>query len=243
MKNKPHIFWGLLFIAAAALILISQFAPENLEVITPMHFVLAVLMVVAIIKSIPNLFWPGIWFPLGGLYLIAVPYSELLSRNRLSVWQVLVVALLASIGFSLLFKRKHKWKSVQGSYHGEQLGHTFSDSEQNLNGQNVYMKTRFGEATRYVKSQDLVSAQIDNSFGESSVYFDEVRLGTGDVEIRLSNSFGELTIYLPKEWNIENDIRYTFASVREIGQRIGGPGPKVRLTGSASFGEIRIIYV
>lgn len=243
MKNKPHIFWGLLFIAAAAVILISQFAPESLEVITPMHFVLAVLMVVAVIKSIPNLFWPGIWFPLGGLYLIAAQYSDLLSRNRLSVWQVLVVALLTSIGFSLLFKRKHKWKSVQGSYQGERLEHVFSDSEQNLNGQNVFIKTRFGEATRYVKSQDLASAEIENSFGESSVYFDEVRLGTGDVEIRVSNSFGELTLYLPKEWNSENDIRYTLASVREIGQRIGGPGPKVRLTGSVSFGEVKIIYV
>ena len=250
MKNR-NIFWGLLFIITAVLIVIDNTMVDGLE-IGVVQILITVFMLCFIIKSITKLFWPGVLFPLAVLYLIYSKYIYVLSLSPLSTWQVLLVALFGSIGLSLVFKKKPKNLDTYSSYGhmGKKLeentsdkNHTFfSESEQDMDGQNVYIKTCFGQATRYIKSRDLQRAEIENSFGESSIYFDEVKLVGGEAQIHVTNRFGELNLYLPKEWSVTNNIYYTLANVKECGKH-SEDGPKVVLSGNTSFGEIKIIYI
>ncbi len=228
MKNK-NIFWGILLILAAVFIVIDNVTGGlGIEV---GDILLSILFIGIMIPSLKNVFWPGVLIALGGLYLIGVKYISVLAAHSLSVWQVFAVVLLGSVGLSLLKPGRPKHKNK------------YSKSEQELNGQHVYIMTRFGEATRYVKSLDLKHAQIENSFGESSVYFDEVKVAQKEIEICISNSFGELNLYLPKEWTVINMLNHTFGEIKICGNSSVEGEVKVTLSGSTSFGEIKIIYI
>ena len=129
MKNR-NIFWGLLFIITAVLIVIDNTMVDGLE-IGVVQILITVFMLCFIIKSITKLFWPGVLFPLAVLYLIYSKYIYVLSLSPLSTWQVLLVALFGSIGLSLVFKKKPKNLDTYSSY-----GHMGKKLEENTSDKN-----------------------------------------------------------------------------------------------------------
>lgn len=234
MKTK-NLFWGLFFILAAVLIVLDNVTVDGLKFGVTQSLI-TICLVVVMMKSIPHCFWPGILYPLGVLYLICSRYIYILSLNPLSVWQVLLIATLGCIGLSFLFPSgKHR--------HGNHRNFPMKSAQDDvLEGEQVYVRNSFGETTRYIKSTNLESANLENQFGELQVYFDEVKRNETSVEICVNNSFGEMILYIPKEWKVENRIGKTLASVAECGTP-GKEGSIVTLTGSVSFGEVRIIYI
>lgn len=230
MKNK-NIFWGMFFVAAAALIVVNQmgyFASVNM-----FGVVLSVFLGCIMISNIVKLSWPGILFPAAFLCII---YAEPLGIEAITPWTVLLAALLGSIGLSMIFRKKPRWQEK----HPEMK---WAENTSSVSGEHIYIKNRFGSSTKYVKSQDFSKAELFCSFGESSIYFDEVQIQGETAEIFVDSSFGETTIYLPKEWHVINNIHFSFADVKEMGNCAHEGIPKVMLSGSASFGDVKIVYI
>lgn len=111
MKAK-NIFWGLFFIAAAALIIINQ-----MGMATNFSFLKAaggVILIAIAIEGCFNRCFGAILFPLA---LIGILFAKELSIESLTPWPILLVALLATIGLTLMFpKRHHKHNKYSNMY-------------------------------------------------------------------------------------------------------------------------------
>jgi predicted membrane protein len=233
MKRK-EVFWGLLLIIAAVLIILNQFG--FFAGISMFELVVTVFLAGIIIKSIQWFNFWGILFPLAFLGII---YADELKITDFTPWPILVTALLLSIGLSLIFKKGHfGW-----TYHSD-AGSSFGSSV--INDQDdkvVNCTTSFGENIKYVNTDQFERANIKCSFGETKVYFDNAKIPSGKADIYLDVSFGEAVLYIPRTWKVVNDIHVFLGDADNRNNNVGAEAPVVTIHGNVSFGDAKIIYV
>ena len=100
MKNK-NFFWGVIFILAAAFVLLS-----NLGYFEDIHItkiIIALLLVYIMLKNIPVREFFGVLLPLA---VILIMYDEELHLTSVSPFPLLAAAVLGSIGLTFLFPKK-----------------------------------------------------------------------------------------------------------------------------------------
>lgn len=247
MKKNKGLFWGLLLVLGAIFVVVGKLG--YFKEVNTVEIVISVLLVCYMIRSIIKVSFSGILFPVAFLCII---YDKQLGLEAITPWTVLFAALLGSIGLSMIFYKKPKRKEITEHSEYWQKGHwqdrwhdhwRHGESEDELSGEYVFSMHRFSGATKYIRSTDLVKAELKNSFGESSYYFDEVITKGDHAEICVDNSFGELNLYLPKEWTVVNEISAWLGEVKEQGSYRGEGAPVVKVKGSVSFGEVKIIYI
>jgi len=232
MKRKD-VFWGLLFILAAVLIIINQFG--FFAGISMFELVATVILGGIVIKSVMKVNFWGILFPLA---VICIIYSEELNIADFTPWPALLTALLCSIGLSLLFNRPSSW-----IYHSH-WDNKFSSNVINEQDDNIInCSASFGESMKYVNSNNFERANIKCSFGEVKVYFDNALIPSGKADIYLEVSFGEAVLYIPKSWNVVNDVHVFLGDMGEKNRNLGTDSPVVTIHGNISFGDANIIYV
>lgn len=115
--------------------------------------------------------------------------------------------------------------------------------DNNVDGERVSVKNSFGTTSKYINSNSLKEAKIDNCFGECKVYFNNVVLENDHAYIRVDNSFGSTNIYLPATWriNVSQDTALGHVEFRGHGSMEAG-APDVELKLDCSFGEIMVIF-
>lgn len=243
MKRR-NIFWGLSLIAIAIFIVVYQMGIISNQ-ISVWSVVLGILFGCALIDGIISLSFGGVFFPLAFLWSL---FGEVLGLPKISIWILLLAALLLTIGFSVIFPKKKKekyWKkhmeSMQQSFdsYGEREIHNGGEESQSV----VSCYNRFGETTKYISTENFVSATLDNQFGEMIVYFDSAKITSDSAEIYVSASFGSVQIFIPKEWRVDNCIRVMMGDVQERNQSRSLGTPVVRLYGNVSFGDLEITYI
>lgn len=243
MNNRRDLFWGVMFIAIAAFILLNQLGLVDIVIGTG-NIVLAIVFLATLIKSITMVSFPGIFISLAFLWII---FDEYINVPHISEVVVIFVAVLFAIGFSMIFpnaKRKftgynEKW----GDYEDFNKEGNHQKVVHDENDERVFCSNRFGASAKYINSRKLKGARIENSFGELKIYFDNAVMEGDSVEVSVSVSFGALELYLPKEWAAFNRVNAFAATVRESNH--GNPDGihSVILIGSVNFGEISVIYV
>lgn len=231
MKRKD-VFWGLLFILAAVLIIVNQFG--FFTGISVFDIAFTVLLVGVIIKSIMYLNFWGILFPIAFLCII---YAEPLNITDFTPWPVLLVALLFSIGLSLLFQ-KQCWGHLV-FHHNNTCSSTRSELDENV----VNCYANFGECIKYIDSTNFERADIKCSFGSVKAYFDNAQIPSGNADIYMDVSFGDCVLFIPKTWKVVNDVNVFLGDMKEHGRIIDSASPTVTLHGNLSFGDAKIIYV
>ncbi len=232
--KKKDVFWGLLFIVAAVLIIVNQFG--IFAGISMFEIVASVILVGIIIKSVQYINFWGILFPLAGICII---YAEELNITDFTPWPALLTALLCSIGLSMIFQRPAFW-----GFHHFPHDHVFSSSVVNEQDDNVVnCSVSFGESMKYVNSDNFERANIKCAFGELKVYFDNAIITSGKADIYLDVSFGEASLFIPKTWKIINDVHVFAGDLGEKNRNIGSDAPVVTIHGNISFGASNIIYV
>jgi len=234
---KRERFWGLLFILAAVLIILNQFG--FFVGISMFEIVATVILVGIIIKSLSHLNYWGIMFPLA---FICIIYAEQWNITRFTPWPALLTALLLSIGLSIMFKSHVHWGCHM--HHHSPHHNSFGSSVINQKDDNVVeCSTSFGECMKYVNSDDFQKANINCSFGEIKVYFDNAVISSGSAEINLSVSFGHAILYIPKSWKIINESHVFLGDMNNSCNYSDENSPVVTIRGSVSFGEAKIVYV
>ena len=234
-KNNSKILWGLFFILAAVYVVVSKIwiMPE----ISVFSVLLTVFFIWLFLNGIRNL---NFWEILFSIAFICILYDDQLGITALTPWTVLGAALLGSIGLSLIFKKKGGYRpSVSFEYDSD--GN--SDENEKYIGENIRIDNNFGTAIKYVNSDNFCMADIDNSFGSLTVYFDNAIIQSGNAKIKVDNSFGEVNLYIPKEWKTDNNIGQTFGNVKTHGMCEGSSNNTIKLKGETCFGEINIYYI
>ena len=208
-KNSGKILWGLFFILAAVYVVVSKLwiMPE----VSVFSILLTVFFIWLFLNGIRNV---NFWEILFSIAFICIIYDDQLGITALTPWTVLGAALLGSIGLSLIFKKKSGHKpSISFEYDSD------SDNEdEKYIGENIKIDNNFGTAIKYVNSDNFCMADVDNSFGSLTVYFDNAIIQSGSAKIKVDNSFGETNLYIPKEWKTENNLGQAFGSVKIHGE-------------------------
>lgn len=272
MKNR-NWFWGLLFIACAAVLIAQGLNYTSINVWT---IVLTVLFAASIIDSLPRLNWFGIFVPLGLIYILfAKELNQLWNVPVLQWYYVLGAMVLLSIGFSILFKRRNAYIYMNRTRASQKkMGDTADDFDEKIidiegdedtddfdeslnsnwnssahhgaDGRIVKFSSKLTDTIRYVYSDNLESAFLANSMGSLKVYFDQAHLNENQAVVHVNCSLGDMSLYFPKEWIIIDEIRVSLGNVsNRFNQKIvpAADAPRVIIKGSVSMGDISIYYV
>lgn len=236
IENKKRYFWGVFLVLAGAYLVVSNLGFMPSVGVFSILFTIACIAI--IVGSIPKMEFGGIFFPLA---IIGIIYDKQLHIESLTPWTILVVALLATIGFSLLFspaKKKMKRRHHNAEHHG------FDGIEaEEVNGQKIHLRSNFGGLIRYITSDDLQYVHINNSFSGAKVYLDGAQVPSGNVTVEMESKFCGTEIYIPKNWKVVNQVQASFGSVDIKGNANDMTNVTLTLMGSISFGGLEIHYV
>jgi len=234
MKNR-NWFWGFFFLLAAIFVIASQ--TGSFGQIGLMSILATVLLAALAIHSAVNRNFFGMFLPLAFLYMI---YWQPLKLIEISFWLLILAAVLASVGFSILF-RSHPSKMLDwngGIQHPNQ-------TSENIDDNNPYAKVSFGSSSKYLHSDSLKSGQFIASFGALEVFFDQAQLSPEGAEIFIDCSFSGVELYVPKQWRVHDNMHVSLGAVNNDA-RLTEPlenAPMLNITGNVQFGAVDIKYI
>ena len=235
MKSK-NVFWGIYLILAAAILVFAQLNWfEGRELLKIAAFILITPIMV---KSAWHLMFAGVFFPLAIVIIV-------LNITSLSVWVILLSALLLTIGFHLVFGNPHfvHHFAVDCCSGDWEKDHEHFDTVVNSPDENIVnFGVNFGSSIKYINSEELKRANLRCSFGALKVYFDSAKLSSEGAEIYIDVSFGAMELYVPKTWKIMNNAHVSLSGVEEKGRYESNAIP-VKLLGNVSFSGVEIIYI
>ena len=226
------IFWGFGAILLAVLLLLN-----TLGVLTPafdvvggvsaLQIVLALFVFAFLISRLIKLKFGSIFIPLSFLFMIFernIAFAlGLESENIINNWLLFFCALLISIGISLLIPSKAKrWKKHKKD--------------------RAMKSNRFASSTRYIDCESFVEEYIHNELGELKIYFENTDSFTSGAVINLYNRLGATDIYVPREWNVKENITNNLGDVSSYEK--GDPeGPTLILSGHNELGAVSVKFI
>lgn len=236
MKNRK-MFTGILFILAGIGLIVNRLG--YFTEISIFSILATVYLVYFIMRSIRRRNVFGILIPLS---LIGVIYWDYLGFSSLNPWTLVWASTLISIGVSIIFKPKNQYKFYSKFEHKDGNFREDYNSYKNVDG-NVYIESTFSECIRYLQDEDLKNVKLESTFGSMKIYFENVKPSEEDLVVDLEATFSGMELYIPKEWNVINDVDVTFGGVEENNRNTGEGIYTVRLIGEATFAGVNIIYI
>lgn len=242
MKVK-NIAWGLFFVAAAGLIILSQ--TNVLEGLGFWSIVISLLMVPIIVKSIASRSFGGVLIPLA---IILIAFDDALGIERFTPWPVLGCVVFLSVGLHFLFPYKNEWKKKFDQHFDTHIADgavmETNFSEESSDGEHVYFCNRFAGSVKYMTSEPFADVNIRSSFGGTKIYFDSAVMKGESADVNLDAEFTGVELYIPKEWTLLNKLGCSFGGVDEKG--LSGSvknGKTLVLNGRLRFSGVTVHYV
>lgn len=229
--KKKEVFWGLLCIVAAVLIIANQFG--FLSQISMVEVAVTVILIGVLIKSMIHVNFLGILFPLA---LLAIIYTKAWGITIFTPWSLLLTALLGSIGLSLIFKKQMYW--LPHFNHGHYNEHVEQDDENVVN-----CFVTFGTTIKYVNAEAFERADIRCSFGSAMVYFDKTIMKSSTSHIDVDVAFGSVELYIPNTWKVINEVNTSLGAMEEKYRSNTPDSPTVIIRGEVRLGAVEIVYV
>lgn len=225
------ILWGVLLIATAAFAILTGMG--YMESLDPLKVIFAGVFGCIILTSLIDLNFFGVFFPAA---LICIIFDAELGMEKLTPWPIIGIAVLLTIGFSLIFKTRRP-KFDNNNYHGPVVENASDDECINLNA-------KFNGINQYIHSQNLKQVNVTCHFGAVELYFDNAMLSPDGASLNLDVAFGGVDIFVPKDWKVINYAQASFGGVdmRKNNQAIDG-APTLYINGKVAFGGVDIKYV
>lgn len=229
-RNKgSNIFWGILFLLAAAAFLVKKLG--ILEGIGFWPILLTIGLIGFLINGLVKRSFGQILFSLAFLVIVN---DELLKLEAITPWPVLGAALLGTIGLNLLFPkfgRRKSFKLIAGGEH--RAGDTVS-------GDGFFYENAFSSTVKYV-SGEISQVYVDNAFGGMEVYFTDAVLKDHTARVHIDSAFGKVTLYVPRGWKVVNNTTQAFcgAGYSDFGNDLQGEDT-LYVSGEIAFGTLVI---
>ena len=247
--KKKSIAWGIILILLAAYLVVSRLGlmPD----IPFGRIIFTIIFGYTAIRGIMKVDFLQITMSLG---ILGWVYDDVLGIEAITPWIILISAFLLGLGLNLIFKRKTmhieinydsddtKHHGVDGStsWKNREYGSVSSTMEE---GSFVTSENNFGTTNKYVNTNEFTGADIENNFGQTTIYFDNAIMKNNEAYIKAENNFGETRLYFPKEWRMELREEKAFGSIRVNGMyNADVNAPLVKLNAECNFGCIRIFF-
>ena len=232
-QTWERVFWGIVFLAAAVLIILYA-TGVNLGVVAEIpviDLILGVILVAWIIARLVKVDIPGIFLPLGLLFCIfedeiAVWTGKIALADKaafvhgslLNHWIVLLIVVLLTAGTALLLRPlRLKRKQADGNC---RVNHGSS-------------------STVYIDCQSFTAQSVKNELGSTNVWFSNKENYAGGGVLTVQNELGATIIHVPKEWQIACNVSKDLGSVTVPGT--GTPGGKLlTITGHCDLGSVAV---
>ena len=225
MKKSSSIFWGIVLVAAAVLIILDGIG-------SGLAF-LEEVPVTKIVLGLACLYWLGteiwkkriahIFFPLAFLFILfeknIAKLFHIADGNLASDWAVLLGALLLTIGVGMIFKEKD------------------ASSENGRRGPGIA-----GNSTRYIDCTNFTYERIENRMGNCDVYFDHTEGYAGGGTLYVENHMGNTTVHVPADWYVSVTVENSMGSI-EMPSPGNATGPGLTVSGKNHMGNVEIILV
>jgi len=210
------VFWSVVFLVIGISLLLQSVGVVNIQ-IAFWQIVAGALLLVVAIRNLIRFEWFGFFLPFALIITIFERDIEgVLGVEDLKLWSIWAAAVLLAIGLSLVVKKRHVYNAGY---------------------------TQFGASTRHLKAPELKDVNVECSFAGTKIYIEDGEPPEGAV-INLNVSFGEVEIYVPRDWQIIDDVRKSLGGVTEKNMPSRDKKTKtLRLTGSLNFGGVEINYV
>lgn len=223
------LFWGLFFITAGVAVIINQ-----LDIFTGVNLfkiLCTIYMIPILIKCIWKREFTGIFFLIAFFIIL---YAKPLHLEIITPGPVLATALLCSIGFEILFKKR-----FYNNHHNEHFDTIVNSADDN----EVKYHVSYGSSIKYVNTDDFKSGTFTCSFGALKVYFDNAVIKGDNATITLDLTFSGVELYIPKEWTILNKTDVSLGGVEEKNKKRDSTNKTVILNGRVLLSGVSIIYV
>jgi len=207
---------GLLFVAAATLVILNIFGVITLAVNIGIIVAITALAIVAIF-SIFHFFWAGFFFLIAAIITIMNANDLVFALDGSAIGNLFIAAALLTVAFHVIFRKK------------------FFPHGQNADA-------NFGTAVKYFENE-LDTASLDCNFGSVKAYFENAKPKNGEATVKLDCNFGSIELYVPKTWRVVDKTHSSFAGTEE--KNHPSPvkdSPVLTLTGEINFGGLTIIY-
>ena len=229
MRKKSLI--GLLFIIFAISIAFGElnFFPSGTIFLTLGTIILGYF----VIRGLTDFDVFGTILPIALLFII---YNKHFHFASISSAKIIWIAILLSIGISMLFPKKLKYSFQRKK--DRFRGYTKKTETQD------YSNVTFGENVRYININELDYFRSTTTFGSTNIYFEKLdTYSIKDVHISITATFGDVKIFVPKEWSVENRISSILGEVNTPFATPNTNDVKIILTGNATFAGVSIIYI
>lgn len=240
MKNKSW-FWGVFLILAAGLAIASQLGGFGYLSVWSLLATIALLALIVYSIASRNAF--GIFIPIALLYAIyRVPFN----LPRISLWILLIAAVLLSMGIEMIFHNQLKNYRNRHWEKDHHIASNFSHSDQVGDDNHPSISASFTESSRYLHASALQSGNFSVSFGSLNVYMDNVALDPAGANIKVDCSFGSMIIYVPNHWTVNEQIHVSIGDAKNETRFYSAENvdsPVLNVYGNVQFGEIKICHL
>lgn len=221
VKSKfRSVFWGAVLIIAAVMLILSQtnvIPVEDTSWFSWWRIMLGALFGGWFIYELAQLNISSIFFPLAFAFMVfQAPLAKAVGKDDnviINNWLVLLIALLLTVGFSMLFP-----------------------------GKNKTLNTRFGRKNVYFDSgKDLREARIHDNVGNVDVYITNRNVYDGTGVITITDNVGKVTIHLPATWLVALQSGDNLGHV-EIPEQNYNCSHSITLVIKDNLGHIKVVF-
>ena len=218
MKKSKKVFWGIILILAAILLLIDQTALVNTNIPTA-KIILGVFCLYWLVGEAVKKRFYGIFFPIACIFMLFEKnIASLVSESKtdlISNWVVILCAVLLAVGTALITAKPKIRKPKKEN------------------------KVRFCEASTYIDCNGFSEKRIENNLSKLNIYFENVEAYSGGGILIIENSLGNCNINVPSEWHVNLKIENNIGKVSIPSEWAKG-GKELTVKGENNLGAITI---
>jgi hypothetical protein len=224
-----RVFWGVFFLGAAGLILLTSFGVIRLGVNIGTMVGLVAMAAVALAFLIKQ-FWMGAFMVIAAGLMVASSSGMIMDFSGQQRGMIFVAAALVGVAFHIMFHKK--WH-----HHGEEGWKTDKSA-----GNDVTV--RFAGVNKHIVDKEFMGATFRCNFGAIKANFDGAKVKGEKATIWIENHFSGVELQLPKNWAVNNQMDMMMGEVEEKNQpTITVDSPQIEMVGTLKCGGVTITYV
>lgn len=239
-----NTFWriliGLLFLTAAGIVACSTLGIISWEINIFWVTLIALLAVLAI-ACLFRFQWFGVFIPIAGIASILNVQTDYLPQLEGHIGALWIIAVLVSVGFSILIKNTGMPFYANKKHHSCINGYKKVIDDKDDSNVEVLLSSTI----KYINTDDFRHVRLANKLGSMRVYFDNAKIKNKEAVIEFNGSMCDYELYIPHSWRVINEINVTMSDIDEKNtRRHNGKDEKtVRLIGNLTMSDVEIIYM
>ena len=194
----------------------------------------------------------SIFEPVMSVAFLGCIYAKPLGITAITPWILLGAALLIAIGLHVIFKGNisvevHNDLEKGGMHMTEEnvIDRTRESEagvqKQTDDGSHIYFSNSLNGSSKYIRSTNFTSAELENNLGSLNVYFDQAVITGGSASVHVENNLGETNLYFPANWRIATQAESCLGNIVDHSSPVcDDTAPVLKLYVESNLGSVNI---